>query len=437
MKNILLVYLPFCTPVTPPYSLTHLHSVLKANTDHNITVLDLNLEFHKLKFPEFKKYCKQTNWDDYEEVASKFTKESGKVYSENNKKVVNGEKPELFNELLNKIKEQKPDLVAFSIVYSSQAFYATALLRELNIPTVIGGPAVNDKLKKLSTYLSDEAELLNYLNTTNTLPSVPDFSIYNLDEYFTPHPVIPLKTSSSCYYKKCTFCTHYNQQPYQELPIEDILKTIISSKQKHFFLIDDMIHKTRLLKLAKAFKPLNISWTCQLKPTIDLDLNTLTILRESGLKMIMWGVESASNRILKLINKGTNVKDIQTVLKNSHDAGIKNVVYMIAGFPSETKEEFLESIKLIETNPIDLVSFSVFGLQKNTEIFSNPNKFQIKSITEHPRTVLEPNLTYEVKSGLTQKQAAKLRDNYQKTILKVNTFPRSMNFFREHMLTLL
>ena len=59
MKRILLIYLPFCTPASPPYSLTNLYSFLKANSKHKIDVLDLNLEFHKLKFPEEHKYYKE------------------------------------------------------------------------------------------------------------------------------------------------------------------------------------------------------------------------------------------------------------------------------------------------------------------------------------------------------------------------------------------
>jgi len=139
---------------------------------------------------------------------------------------------------------------------------------------------------------------------------------------------------------------------------------------------------------------------------------------------------------LKLMNKGTNKEEVEKVLKHSHEVGIKNVVYIMFGFPGETREEFLETIQFLKDNDeyIDLVSVSIFGLQKDSQVYKNPKKFKITKIIEEQRTVLEPRLTYEVSSGLTNKEAIKLRNNYKKTIEKINKYPRKMNFFREHML---
>ena len=117
-------------------------------------------------------------------------------------------------------------------------------------------------------------------------------------------------------------------------------------------------------------------------------------------------------------------------------AGIVNINYMLYGFPTETKEEFIETMDFLKENEknIDLVSSSIFGLQKNTIIYNNPKKFGIIKINEEQRTVLEPKITYEVKTGLNQKEASKLRDKYKKTINKINKYPKDMNYFREHML---
>jgi hypothetical protein len=438
MKKVLLVYLPFCTPASPPYSLTNLHAYLKKYC--TVEILDLNLLFHTLKFASYQKYYKDiTRWNTYDAITKEYIKESSKIYSENNKKVVKGEKPEYYSLFLNKIKEKKADIAAFSIVYSSQAFYAYALLKELK-NAVIGGPAVNDKLAA-GKMIQDETLFLEYITgkkMQHTRPAL-DFSLYNLLEYFTPTPVIPLKTSSTCYYQRCTFCTHFCRVPYEEYALDTIRKTIIDSGQKYFFLIDDMIPAKRLLQIAEVFKPLDIHWTCQLRPTAELDFPTLKKLRESGLTIIMWGVESGNDRILKLINKGTKVSCMEQVISDSHNAGIKNVAYMLFGFPGETKPEFLDTIGFLERNKenIDLVSSSIFGLQKGTVIYNNPAKFGITKITETERTVLEPRISYELSSGLTQEEATKMRYRYTRTFENINKYPKSMNFFREHMFCLI
>ncbi|MBU1975137.1 MAG: radical SAM protein [Nanoarchaeota archaeon] len=438
MKKILLVYLPFCTPATPPYSITAMQGFLQANTSERIDVLDLNLEFHMLKFPEFHKYC-MNSVKNYSQETKNYLKISAQTYSYNNSQVVEGNKPELFEELLEKITVEKPDIVAFSIVYSSQAFYARSMLqslKKLNIVSVIGGPAINSKLIELADHTFNEIEFLEFINKVDKkITWFPDFSIWK-KEYFTPYPVIPLKTTSTCFYRGCAYCSHFSHTPYEEYDLDMLKKAIIKSGKKHFFLIDDMISRQRLLQFAEMIKPLGCYWTCQLRPTKDYDFNTLKTLYESGLLMIMWGVESASERILKLINKGTNPNDISVVLKNSYDAGISNVAYILFGFPTETQEEFMDTISFLEENGeyIDLVSPSVFGLQRNTPIYKNPKKYGITNIIEEERTALEPKITYEISSGLTKLESVQLKKENKKRIEAINKYPKSMNFFREHML---
>ncbi len=451
MSKLLLIYPPFCTPASPPYSLAYLHSFLKNNlsTEHSVDVLDLNILFHQLKFPEDQKYFGQSSWQDYEKRAKKFLQLAGACYSQNNKKVVLGESPELLAELVAEIIKKSPDIVAFSIVYSSQAFYASALipkLQSLGIKTVIGGPAVNQKLAGIADIvLKNEVDLLKYIEQkkidhhTLKIRRILDFSVFNLEQYFIPEIVMPLRTSTSCYYQQCSFCTHHGGAKYLEYDLEDLKKTILQSKAKHVFFIDDMIPKKRLLELAAVLKPLAVSWMCQLRPTKEFDLETLRILSDSGLRVVLWGVESGSDRILQLMKKGTNQKDIAGVLSNAHNAGIKNVLYVMFGFPTETETEFKETIAFLKENKnyLDLISTSTFGLQKESPMYSKPEQFGIAGIKTIGRTILEPKIEYSASSGLTVEQLEKLKREYKMTLEKMNKFPSQMNYFREHMLCVL
>lgn len=451
MTNILLVYPPFCTPAAPPYSTTYLHAFLQNNLfkEYKVNVIDLNIFFHNKKFEEYRDYYQKYDKGTYPEKTKQFLKLTSQCYGENNKKVVNNLDPELLLESLNHILSKAPDIVAFSIVYSSQAFYTYALIKELKkqgITTFIGGPCVNSKLKSAADVVcSNEVAFLEYiskkqidhpvLNTSRVL----DFSLYSLNNYFTFLPVISLKTSNSCYYKQCTFCTHHGNVQYGEHSLEDLKETIIRSKQKYFFLVDEMIPKHRLLQIAELLNPLNVTWMCQLRPTKDLDPTTLKTLRQAGLKAILWGVESGCNRILQLMKKGTNKKDISMVINSAKNVGITNVAYILFGFPTETKEEFIETIDFLKAHEksIDLISPTIFGLQKDAPMFSNPEQFCITQIITEQRTILEPKISYQVSEGLSNQQVIKLSKAYKQTIQKINKFPKEMNFFREHMLALL
>ncbi|USN45399.1 MAG: radical SAM protein [Candidatus Woesearchaeota archaeon] len=447
MKRLLLVYLPFCTPVSPPYSLAAMHAFLAANSSAHIDVLDLNVLFHERKFPSYQEYFKnQERWSDYDDVSAQFLKETSHTYSENNKKVVRGEQPEFFDELLNTLLAYKPDVVAFSIVYSSQAFFAKSMLlalRERGITTIIGGPATNAKLVALADHtLANEIELLAFIEEKKISHDALDFSSYplfetwNLKAYFIPTPVLPLKTTTTCFHKKCTFCAHYAKVPYFEYDMNMIKKTILASKEHQFFLIDDMIPKKRLLEFAAMVRSLQCTWSCQLRPTKDLDFKTLKTLADAGLVMVIWGFESGSQRILDLIQKGTAVDDVEQVVRDAKKAGIANVLYTMFGFPTETKEELLQTIEFLERNKdnIDLISSSTFGLQEGTPVYENYKEFGITKIVKKERTVLEPQITFEVASGLQQKEVMVIKNRLKKRIEAINKYPKTMNFFREHMM---
>jgi hypothetical protein len=444
MKNLLLIYSPFCSPASPPYSLANLISFLRTNAKNiNTSALDLNIIFHGLKFRKYSEHFRnfRNDFKNYDSISKEFVQQSKDVYLKNHRSILEGKKPEFFDMLLKEITDKKPDFVAFSIVYSSQAFYASALIEELkkqNIKTIIGGPAVNSKIKADYVF-SNELELLKFLTekTDADYSFTLDFNEFPSEDYFTPEVVFPIKTSTGCYYKQCSFCTHHKNISYKEYDLNIIKKSLEHARK--VFIIDDMISKERVLAIAKIMKELNISWMCQLKPTKDYDDSTLKILSDSGLKMIMWGVESGSDRILKLMQKGTDTKDIDSVLKYSHLNNIKNVAYIIFGFPTETKEEFLQTVELLNRNKenIDLVSTSVFGLQEGTVMCRNPEEYGITGITKEKRTLLEPRLSYKTISGLTNEEAKELRKKYKKTIENINKFPAKMNFFREHMLCMI
>ncbi|MDP3918399.1 MAG: radical SAM protein [Nanoarchaeota archaeon] len=432
--KVLLVYPPFCSPVSPPYSLTNLYSAIKNNSDYDVGVLDLNIVYHRKRFPLAKEA-----FQEGKDVGNYFV-ESREVYSVENKKVVNGEDPEYLKEFVNLIVSKKVDYIAFSIVYSSQVFYAYALLKALEekgVKCFVGGPAVNHKLLEVAKFLKDEEALFEEIGIVEkTKKKVLDFSIYK--DYFIPEIVVPIKTVSACYYQQCTFCTHHGNRKYEEFSLEDVKETLIKSKAKKVFIIDDMNHKQRLLDLAKIMKELKVEWMCQLRPDNAWDKETLEELYSSGLRVVMWGVESGCDRVLNLIKKRTNVKDIESVLKSSKEVGVKNVAFMIFGFPSETEQEFLESVSFLERNSenIDLVLSATFGLQEGAPLYENPEEFGIVNVQRKERTILAPTISYVVSSGLSQEEAEKLKKKCKARINSVNKVPKWMNIFREHMLFL-
>lgn len=464
--KVLLVYPPFCTPTMLPYSISYLKNFLCNNLEVDVKCLDLNAKFHYLRFLalhkeieklRLKKPYSQEVLQHYAMVLETLEKEAADIYYANNKAVLAEQQPEFFEELLSFIFDEKPDLIAFSLVYSSQCFYTKAILDALKnkgIPTVVGGPAVNSKIKTLCTFMANEVELVESIAKKNPslkkytdnekkaskdhpyhCDTIPDFSDYPIEEYFLLEKMVPIKTCSTCFYKQCTFCTHFADVPYLEYNVDNIRKTILQSGTKYVFFVDDMIAKNRLLELAAMLKPLGVKWWCQLRPTKDL-LDIFPELYASGLHTVSWGVESGNQRILDLMKKGTHVDIAAQVLAKSHKAGIRNATYIMFGFPTETKEEFFDTITFLKQNQdaIDLVTTSIFGLQKGGKVYANPDAYGISKVVEKERTVLDKSITYITTIGMQREDARTMRRKYMKTIKNIDKLPRILNYFKEQVL---
>jgi radical SAM superfamily enzyme YgiQ (UPF0313 family) len=440
--KILFVYAPFCTPTVMPYSITYLNSFLRANSEMKSQCIDLNAKFHRMRFPEFyKSVTKIKSIEEFGKVLEEFNNKSREIYAHNHKLILGDKKPEFFRELLKLVLNEKPDIVAFSLVYNSQGPYALALMKELHkmkIKCIVGGPAVNSKVKKYAVALEDEFELIQYLENLKKESynnAVVDFRKYNKKDYLTKEIIYPLRTCRGCFYRLCVFCTHSLNQKYIDMDLGYLKKTIALNKAKYVFFIDDSITKKRLIEISDVLKKMHVKWWAQLRPTRDL-IKSFKTLSNSGLKSVAWGIESGSQLILDKMKKGTNVADIRTVLKASHDNGIINTVFIMFGFPGESKNEFLDTIDFLKENSgsIDLVSTSVFGLQKGSKVYENPKEFGITEIKETERNFLDARVDYTTSTGSDKQKTKRMRTRHMKTIFALNKLPRIFVTFKEQTL---
>ncbi|MFW6383385.1 MAG: B12-binding domain-containing radical SAM protein [Nanoarchaeota archaeon] len=400
--KLLLLYPPFAPPSIMPYSIVGLKSFIEANSSIKVKAVDLNAKFHKLKG--------LTTLDKIYKALP--------IYERNNRDMLDGKNPEFFDELLGVIKEEKPDYVAFSLVYNSQCFYAKHLIQKLDCKVFLGGPAVSPKLQ--GTYMSSSEEFLSYLGYDKVKHPAPEFSDFSKEEYISPE-VIPVKSSDGCPYGKCVFCSHHNKTPYRERELD-------LSKGRYFFFIDDMIPLERLIKIGEKM-PTKAVWWVQLRPTADL-IPHLEWLSKKGLKSVAWGVESGSQRMLKKMNKGTSVDTISRVLAEAKRVGIINTVYVMFGFPGESEEDFFKTLNFLEENSehIDLVSPSTFGLQKGTKIYENPEVYGIR-VFNKKRTILDDKINFTpIPSSVG------LKKKYKKRIEKINKLPKAFAYLKEQTL---
>ena len=416
-----------------PYSLAYLKGKLKSLIKDEVECLDLNAIFHFNELNDY--YNKEFTFD----LLDEFILKSRKLSSSVSKDVLNGKKPRGFDKLIELIKSKNPDFIGISLTYNSQIFYAKALIDALDIPVILGGPADYSKIMGKGTVLPSAEAMAEHLVTLGAIRKKNKFELlfddFDKKHYFTKYIIYPLRTSYSCPYQRCTFCTHHGNMPYKQISLDQIKQTIIRNNMKKVFLIDDDFPYNRLLEISKLFEELNVQWWCQLRPLRKIG-EILSKLK--GLKGVAWGLESGCQRVLDKMEKGTNLKDIEKVLKVSKSLGIINTVYVMFGLPTETKDEFLETIEFLENNSanIDIISPSVFGLQYGSKIMDDFAKYGIKGIEEIQRTYLSDRVSYEVSSGQSNEEVNKLKKKQIHRLYKINKLPRIIAHCKEQVLNL-
>lgn len=237
-----------------------------------------------------------------------------------------------------------------------------------------------------------------------------DFSDYDMDAYYTPAPVVPLISSRGCYWRRCTFCDHFASYAgtYKTQSIVRCVDEIEYHHKhhgvKHFTFVDEMISAKRFKKIGEEIlkRGLDVRYFALAKPTPDFTQDILDLMYESGCRCVYWGLESGSERLLELMDKGNTVESSSNTLNRAHKANIRNHLFMIIGFPSETREELDESIQFLydHAEVTDKVLASGYVLKKGTPIHDQLERFGIKMIYAERSTCNSKVLRYESAKGL-------------------------------------
>lgn len=160
-----------------------------------------------------------------------------------------------------------------------------------------------------------------------------------------------IMTARGCPFK-CGFCSAHSiwQRKMEYRSIENIVEEILLVEDKSVMLgfLDDTFvqDKKRAMALVDAFRKegVDIPYTCNGKITL-MDDELLTKLSETECFQIFYGVESGSNRILNLLQKGHTIEQAREVIRKTMEYDIKRVrTSYIWGYPFATLEEFYDTL---------------------------------------------------------------------------------------------
>jgi radical SAM superfamily enzyme YgiQ (UPF0313 family) len=113
---------------------------------------------------------------------------------------------------------------------------------------------------------------------------------------------------------------------------------------------------------------LGVTFTCNSR--VDyVDEEMLMMMGRAGCDVISWGIESASEQILKNARKGAVPARARQSLAWARKAGIRNLGYFIIGLPGETRETIQETIDFSKELPLDLAIFHIAAPYPGTPFF--------------------------------------------------------------------
>jgi hopanoid biosynthesis associated radical SAM protein HpnJ len=190
------------------------------------------------------------------------------------------------------------------------------------------------------------------------------------------HPYVSLYTGRGCR-SRCTFCLwpqtvgghRYRTRGVANVLAEAALVRELFPQVKELFFDDDTFtdDRGRAAAIARGLGRLGLTWSCNAKANVPRE--TLKVLADNGLRLLLVGYESGSQQILVNIKKGLRVERARRFAADCRELGITVHGTFILGLPGETRQTIEETIRFArEVNP-HTIQVSVAAPYPGTELY--------------------------------------------------------------------
>ncbi|MCZ6513632.1 MAG: radical SAM protein [Nitrospinae bacterium] len=273
----------------------------------------------------------------------------------------------------------------------------------------------------------------------NALPT-PNFDGMPFDLYFTPERVLPIMGSRGCYWEKCAFCSiPFDHMDFHVRYAETVVQDFKNLKEKYgcnyFFFTDEALPINFLKTFSEKLieENLDVQWTGELKFEKSLLRdNRMETIYQSGCRKLIFGLESYNQRVLDSMKKGCPKEVIDTTVEECIRIGIAMHFYILIGFPTETRDEVMDSVNFVMDNQaiLDSPGFSCiasqFDLEKGTPLAKDPDQWGVYDLSNPTHHDLSLGFSYKIKEGLNAEQATEVyQEVVQKISREVMTFPHN------------
>jgi hypothetical protein len=292
--------------------------------------------------------------------------------------------------LAGALQETGPGVVGFSLNYLSQALTTWAMIgfvRRLapGVRIVLGGGLVTSWLRGggwsdtfgglVDDFVAGPGEgFLLSLQGARREPGhwSPDFETFDDHGYLSPRRVVPVGTSSGCYWARCSFCPEKTEaNPYSAVPasraVHDMQALLRDSSPSLVHICDNAMTPSLLNELASRGPGAPWYGFARVSPQLG-DPDFCAALRRSGCVMLKLGIESGDQDVLDALGKGISLEDAARALAALTSSGIGTYVYLLFGTPAEDEAAAMRTLKFIEANRehVGFLNLAIFNLPKGS-----------------------------------------------------------------------
>lgn len=230
----------------------------------------------------------------------------------------------------------------------------------------------------------------------------PDYTDLPLDQYISVIEIAnpmhslwsdgrwnKLTMAHGCYWGKCTFCDislDYIKiyEPIAAKILVDRMEELIEKTGENgFHFVDEAAPPALMREVALEIlrRKLVVTWWTNIRFEKSFTRDLCFLLKLSGCVAVSGGLEVASDRLLKLINKGVSVAQVAKVTRNFTEAGIMVHSYLMYGYPTQTEQETIDSLEMVrqmfEMGILQSGFWHQFAMTAHSPVGKNPEEFGV------------------------------------------------------------
>lgn len=194
-------------------------------------------------------------------------------------------------------------------------------------------------------------------------------------------------TSRGCPFN-CAFCckdvfgSHVRCHSVEKV-VSEIKHIIEKYNIRHFLFYDDtfVLNRSRLYPICEELAKLDIIFRCNGNARYNT-YEDYQMLYKAGCRELAFGIESGSQKILNIIDKGVTVEQNKRAIIDAKRAGLLVKAYLMIGNPGESRETIEETKKFIAKTDPDQFTLFTFVPLPGCDIWKHPQKYKIRIINK-------------------------------------------------------